>query len=54
MKTETILVLDSEKKHSVRYDARDDKGAMTSVYIMKSALKPPYPVRIKVTVEEDK
>jgi hypothetical protein len=47
------LVKNSEKKHSVRYDATAKDSPITAVYIMKSAFEgKDYPDKIKVTIEE--
>lgn len=48
------VVFDSEKKHSVRYNAADPKSenaAVTAIYIMKKALPVPYPKAVVVTFE---
>lgn len=45
------MKINSEKKHSVRYDAVNGEAAITSVYVMKSSLKIPYPQNINVTIE---
>lgn len=37
------MVLNSEKKHSVRYDAQNNDSAVTSSYVMKKDLPKPYP-----------
>jgi len=44
------LVMNSEKRHSVRYDAVGDDPALTSAYIMKHSLPKPYPQTVKVTL----
>lgn len=54
MITATVtLFLTEPKKHSVRYDASktDIDSALTSVYVMKSALSQPWPKAIVVTIE---
>ena len=50
MKTVT-LTLNSVKKHSVRYDADNAEGFVSSVYVMKRALEAPFPEKIKLTLE---
>ena len=47
-----VLFFDSEKKHSIRYDAdpSDKSPAMLSVYLKKSSLTTPYPRRIEVVI----
>ena len=45
------MKINSEKKHSVRYDAVNGDAAITFVYVMKSSLKTPYPQNINVTIE---
>jgi len=37
------MVLNSEKKHSVRYDAFSADAAVSSSYVMKKDLPKPYP-----------
>jgi hypothetical protein len=48
------MTLNSEKKHSVRYDADNGDATVTSLYLMKSStiLKDHIPDQIVVTVEE--
>ena len=55
----TILVFNSEKKHSVRYDVDPsiESPALTSAYVMWDALrssgfKRTLPRKIRVTIEE--
>ena len=45
------MKLNAEKKHSVRYDAIDDKAAITSVYVMKTALNNKVPQIINIKLE---
>lgn len=46
------MVINSEKKHSVRYDAaKSDDAAITSVYVMKHSLPKPTPAKLTVTIE---
>lgn len=53
MDTLTIRMnFQSEKKHSIRYDAADDNAEISSVYISKRALTSPYPKELIVTVSE--
>lgn len=40
--------MNSEKKHSVRYDACSDDPAVTSAYVMKKDLPKPYPQSFKM------
>ena len=47
------MKINSEKKHSVRYDAVDKEAGVTSVYVMKSSLTHPIPQSIVVKVEMD-
>jgi hypothetical protein len=49
---QSLMVLNSVKKHSVRYDAHpdDDNPVMTSAYISKSALPTPFPKDVLITV----
>lgn len=46
------MKINSEKKHSIRYDAIDKDAGVTSVYVMKSSLVTPYPKNIIITVQE--
>lgn len=49
------MKMNSEKKHSVRYDAiSEDDPAITSVYVMKSSLIKPYPEKITIKIEMEK
>lgn len=46
------MKINSEKKHSVRYDAVDKDAAVTSVYVMKKDLSGiPQTLTIKVEME---
>lgn len=45
------MTLNSEKKHSVRYDASAPDAALSSVYVMKKDLPKPTPKTVTVTVE---
>lgn len=47
------MTINSEKKHSIRYDAADNNAIITSIYVMKSGLQMPYPQKITVKVEPD-
>lgn len=48
-KTVTVeFKFNSEKKHSVRYDASSDDPAVTSAYVMKKDLPKPYPQSFKM------
>ena len=51
MKITVPMKINSEKKHSVRYDAIGDEGGITSVYVMKTQLTKPYPEMINVSLE---
>ena len=44
------FTLKDEKKHSVRYDASSDDPAVTSAYVMKTALPRPYPKKFTMTL----
>lgn len=51
-----IIPMNSEKKHSVRYDALDMNAGIQSVYIMRSALsvdKIPQKLIIEVKMENE-
>lgn len=52
--TKITMKLDSEKKHSVLYKPLDSEKSppLTSIYVMKHALKLPYPEHINVTIED--
>lgn len=48
------MKINSEKKHSVRYDVIEAEGvdaALQSVYVMRSSLPNPIPKNIWVTIE---
>lgn len=48
------MKINSEKKHSVRYDVIEVEGVdatLQSVYVMKSSLPKPIPQTITVSVE---
>lgn len=52
MTTLTIqMKINSEKKHSVRYDAVDKDAGVTSVYVMRTSLPNPIPQSLTVKVE---
>ena len=57
MKIKQTLKLNSEKKHSVRYDAQTGTPktelALTSAYISKAVLGNRVPTEITITVEAD-
>lgn len=48
------MKINSEKKHSVRYDAVDKDAAVTSIYVMKTSIVNPIPQTITVKVEYPK
>lgn len=45
------MKINSEKKHSVRYDAIDKDAGITSVYVMRTSLPAIIPQAITVKVE---
>lgn len=45
------MKINSEKKHSVRYDAVGEAAAITSVYVMRAHLPIKIPETITVKVE---
>lgn len=45
------MKINSEKKHSVRYDAVEADSAVTSVYVMKTSLPSKTPQTITLTIE---
>ena len=51
MQIEVPMKINSEKKHSVRYDAVANDAGLTSVYVSKSSLPKPIPQSIVVTVK---
>ena len=59
MKKQQVMIINSKKKHSVRYDAEDKNNAIiTSVYVMNAAfedrkVKNTLPASITITVEYD-
>jgi hypothetical protein len=49
MKTITIpMKINSEKKHSVRYDAVDKNAAVQSIYVANLPSPPPQTINVKV------
>ena len=55
-KATVILANPEEKKHSVLYKAAEGQQnpAVTSAYVMKTALGTPFPAKLKLTLEEQK
>lgn len=51
MQIKVPMKINSEKVHSIRYDAIDKDAGVTSVYVMKSSLVTPYPQSINVIIE---
>lgn len=51
MQIDVPMKINSEKKHSVRYDATANEAGVTSIYVMKSSLPNPIPQNIIVTVK---
>ena len=45
------MKINSEKKHSVRYDALDKEAGIQSIYVMRSSLPAKIPQSITVIVE---
>jgi hypothetical protein len=45
------MKINSEKKHSVRYDALDKDASITSVYLMRTSIPNQIPQTIIVKVE---
>jgi hypothetical protein len=45
------MKINSEKKHSVRYDAVDKEAGIQSVYVMRSSLPAKIPQTLSVKVE---
>lgn len=45
------MKINSEKKHSVRYDAIDPNAAIQSAYVMRTSLPAKIPQTITVSVE---
>lgn len=50
MEVKFVMKIYEEKKHSVRYNAKDEDAACSSVYIAKSALPKPFPKELVVTI----
>ena len=48
------MKINSEKKHSVRYDAVDKDAAVTSVYVMKTVLPINIPKNITIKIEMER
>ncbi len=51
MQIKVPMKINSEKKHSVRYDAVDKDAGVTSVYVMRSSLPAKIPQMVKLIVE---
>ncbi len=51
MQIKIPMKINSEKKHSVRYDAVDKDAGVTSIYVMRTSLPSKIPQTITVTVE---
>lgn len=51
--TKQKLRLNSEKKHSVRYDGQDDDNPLRGLYVPKPVLPRPFPKEIIVTIETE-
>ncbi len=47
------MKINSEKKHSVRYDAVDKDAAIQSTYVMRSSLPNSIPQTLTIKVEFD-
>lgn len=49
------MKINSEKKHSIRYDAIDKEAGVQSIYVMKTSLPAsvPHTITIKVEMEAD-
>jgi hypothetical protein len=52
---EQVVIFDKfeAKKHSVCYKTSQENPAVTSIYVMKSALPNPYPKKLKVVLMAD-
>ncbi len=53
MKQSVIFDTYEEKKHSVCYNTTQENPAVTSIYVMKTALPKPYPKKITVTLSSE-
>jgi hypothetical protein len=42
----------SDKKHSIRYDCKDQDAAVSAIYISRKALGSIAPKAVKITIEE--
>ncbi len=47
------MKINSEKKHSVRYDAVDKEAGVQSIYVMRTSLPQAIPQNLTVKVEFD-
>jgi len=49
-----VIIFDKpeSKKHSICYKPSQEDPAMTSIYVMRSHLGVPPPLKLKVTIEE--
>lgn len=48
---DVYMKINSEKKHSVRYDAIDNDAALTSIYVMRKHLPIKIPQRLIVKIQ---
>ena len=54
MKAQVIIFDKSEaKKHSICYKTSQESPAVTSIYVMKTALEGAVPKKLKVTIEDE-
>ncbi len=53
MEKQTIIFDEAEpKKHSVRYNTKQEGTAIDSIYVKRSALGASYPAKVVLTLEE--
>ena len=54
MKAQVIIFDKSEaKKHSICFKTTQESPAVTSIYVMKTALEGAVPKKLKVTIEDE-
>ena len=53
MTIQTVLKFNSEKKHSVRFDAEDPSSPVSSLYIKKGDLPHPFPKHVSLTINTE-
>ncbi len=52
--TKQTLHMNSEKKHSVRYDGHGDENVLRGIYVPKPLLPRPFPKQITISLTVEK